>query len=97
MRKVVTTDRAEVAIQNVDDTKFYGFQQGNKKGFVSRRNFHQGNFIVIGREQLTRGNQWSGERMESECLPEMMKNLIRFGIFYEFDTATELFTWLATD
>lgn len=97
MRKVIIGNSNEVSVEEVRENKFYGFLQGCSKGFVTRRDYMKGNFLVFGKGQVTLGNQWSGLSMEDENLSKMMRKMFSHGSFYEFDTAAQLFTWLAQE
>jgi hypothetical protein len=85
----------------VSKSKYYGIQQkvnGCKKGFLHRERFNLGNYSIRCIDYLTEGNSWDIPEWRSSELQVTIEILIKdergFDV-YEFDTAKELFLWLA--
>jgi hypothetical protein len=74
--------------------KYYGVEIGACKGFITRRNYGFGNFVVLDINELTQGNRWNF--LENASLFELIRQLQdnRFWV-REFDTSRELLLWLA--
>lgn len=99
--KQIPTFTAEEARIN----KFYGAQKisDNSKGFISRPYYKDGKFQIKTIDNITEGNNfnYTGECNVTllERLDTFLKRILlhnQFNIF-EFDTAKELFLWLAQD
>ena len=104
MKQVIseTVPFGYMRVHDVNQGKFYGVESYNsfmipfEKGFVTRERFAQGNFRVYSRESLTDGNGWY--RFSFPTLVETIENVATYPMMriFEFDTAKELFAWLAT-
>ena len=96
MKKVVLEKEETVELTNVDPRKYYGVLRScGSKGFITRRNYREGLYSAYCCEGVTRANSWNLQ--DSDTLDSVIKKLIDILYFkvYEFDTAKELFTWLA--
>lgn len=73
--------------------KFYGAKRSDGVGFVTTREYRR-KFKLACVSNLTFGNEW--DSCEGETLLECLDKALawKFQVF-EFDTAKELFTWLA--
>lgn len=84
---------------SVSDTKYYGvlldIQNFSLKGFITRESFQKGNFIALCTKNVTNGDGWS--HCKEETLEGAIDYLLAIGDIkvFEFDSDTELFTWLA--
>lgn len=96
MMKKVVQSTPVVTVDNVADNKFYGvLAKGDVKCFISRKDFNDGDFIVRSSRKLTQGNSY--DSFNNNCLRTMITKLVEHENFevFEFDTAKELFKWLA--
>lgn len=98
MKEVFSANKDCVLASEVSTDKYYGVKGSfSPKGFISRENFHSGNFIPRCSKCLTAGNNWPD--FYSNCLTTVIIRMLeskneQYEIF-EFDTAKELFAWLA--
>ena len=99
MKKVVkkVTPEMEVAIDQVSSVKYYGVlaYSSRNRGFITRFPYWSGSFVALCSSKVTSGNNW--DSYTSNTLSEFISTLLRNGFFtiYEFDTARELFAWVA--
>lgn len=97
MTKIVLTKGKTKSADQVDETKYYGFVTSlSEKGFITREHYKNGKFKALASGLLTNGNNFS--QFDNDSLTECIKNIIKSPFkktVFEFDTAQELFAWLA--
>ena len=76
--------------------KCYGFEVNKSKGFITADGFHGESIAMKGDWRLTHGDNWSRCRARKliDCLTAILEMT---DYLYEFDTAQELFAWLAKE
>jgi hypothetical protein len=97
MKKVIMENET-VTVQEVSLDKFYGYSNGSgSKGFCLRSGYDKGAFRFVSLESFTRGNGYT--EIEGQTLSQTIESLIKSNNldFFEFNTAKELFSWLAED
>lgn len=98
MTKIALTKGKTKSADQVDETKYYGFVTSlSEKGFITREHYKNGKFKVLASELLTNGNNFS--QFDDDSLKECVKKIIKShkDTLFEFDTAQELFAWLAKE
>lgn len=96
MKQVVTQSNT-VNIQNIDPEKYYGtFCDECGKGFVTRQDYEEGDYTILSVREVTKGNGFNqyNDILLFACLRNFLKAKKSRKVF-EFDTAQELFKWLA--
>ena len=99
MKEVITTQipAETVLAENARDSKFYGVsnKSSRTKGFISRDSLDSGLYRARCSSSLTEGNLWPCQ--SSSVLSHTVAALAGRECFevFEFDTAKELFAWLA--
>lgn len=97
MKKVVkVTPNNIVNTTDVSLTKYYGILCCDSKGFISRTSYKHGNFIVYRETELTNGNYYI---INYKTLKDAIEAIIDYhnSEVFEFNTAKELFAWLAKE
>ncbi len=90
--------RIKSAFMGLDIHKYYGFQSNlpndwGNKGFVTRSDFYNGDYIVLSPKYVTKGNTWSQHR--NKTLDGLIDGLLNKNwTVYEFNTYESLFNWL---
>ena len=102
MRKVIKEVPSDtVCVKNASDRKYYGFSaQGDSShvGFIGQAQWEGGEFIPFCCDGVTHGNQWSDKRASTiEATIENILSMVGKFTVYEFDTAGELFAWVAKE
>ena len=98
MRKVIPKQDS-VAVRLLEDVvsnKYYGVFGYKIKGFITRESFDSGNFYVATSRNITNGNRFCdyyGDNVNA-VIEGLLSNNYEV---YEFDTANDLFKWLAKD
>lgn len=83
-------------VADVSRDKFYGVSLGDEKGFIIRPQFEVGPYRIAAIDAMTRGNGWN--HFQTGSLSEAIESILRDNsrnCVFEFDTAQELFAWLA--
>lgn len=100
-RQVITQEPEQklLTLQHVNDDLYYGIVRGEEfklTGFLTRSQYNNSaHILAFSTDELTKGNNWSSIQNHTN-LRLAIENLILIGFtVYAFDTAKELFQWLA--
>ena len=96
MKKVILNESqvATIVLDDVTSDKYYGAQIRDRKGFISRQGYGQGDFRLYAVDSVTVGNAWSF--FDFPILSTVISRILDANNnVFEFDTAKELFKWLA--
>lgn len=100
MREIIGTavDRHNLPVTfEVDITYYYGVEyQGYDRGFIYRKDFNSGPFIVVHPCRLTNGNRFSVTELPTASLAEFINHLKPHYKVYEFNNPEDLFKWLVS-
>lgn len=99
MTKIVLTKAKTKTLDEADATKYYGFVgSSGQKGFITRQHYNCGEFKVLTCEGLTNGNGFShfNDNSLARCIKNIFESPFKKTVF-EFDSAQELFAWLAKE
>lgn len=99
IKQIKESNVVELKDFDFSEDKFYGFKNGfcNTKGFVIQDQFENGVFRFVSTERLTNGNRFL---TKAATLCELITTALsayteKPNEVFVFDTAQELFTWLA--
>ena len=96
MKKVVfaTSPPEKVIVTQASPNKYYGYLNGEVKGFISRDDYRRGPYRARSLNLLTMGNCLGVTPTDS--LVDLIIALLGLSIVvFEFDTDKELIRWLA--
>lgn len=99
MTRIVLTKAKTKPLDEADETKYYGFVGSyGQKGFITQEHYNCGEFKVLSCEGLTNGNGFShlNDNSLAGCIKKIIESSTKMTVF-EFDTAPELFAWLAKE
>ena len=96
MKKVISDTEVTnvVKVNKVNPQKYYGIKRDVNRGFITKEDFYGQKYKTLAANNVTLGNSWSHIGGESLC--DIISMLLNNGYdVLEFDTPSELFSWLA--
>jgi hypothetical protein len=84
----------QLTADKVSVSRLYGVQIYDRRGFITRQNYHDGKFVARCQDELTRGNGW--DSYDSVTLTDLIARIIKDkdNKVFQFDTPKELFAWM---
>lgn len=94
-KHVVILSKNAVTTDEVHPSLYYGVIREGEKAFVTRTGYLDGEYVLRCKSSVTRGNGYPC--FTSSSLRNLIEKVVSSGDpVFQFNTAEELFTWLAT-